>query len=306
MTAATTATANDVKNLNLKIGEYTLHPIPTGLFALDGGAMFGTVPKVMWQKSNPPDELNRIPMEARALLLKSKNRNILIDVGNGADFVAKYGEKLGQKFAEIYGVDSGGTNINSSLKKYGLTPDDITDVILTHLHFDHAGGATKSENGRIVPTFPKAIYHLQNSNYQTAIQPNIREKASYLPANFKPLIESGVLKLIDGAQKEYFPGISLHISNGHTVGHQVVVIEDELQQAIYCGDVIPTSSHIRSAWIMGYDLNPLMIIQEKSVLLKMSETKTTYLFFEHDPYCDMATVEANNGDYKAKERFTLS
>lgn len=301
----TTMPKTNLKKINLHIGEYEVHAIPTGLFGLDGGAMFGTVPKVLWQKSNPADELNRIQMEARALLLKSKNRNILIDTGNGSDFIAKHGEKIGTKFAEIYKVDESGTSLISSLKKQGLEPDDITDVILTHLHFDHAGGGTKDENGKIVPSFPKATYHLQKSNLDTATHANIREKASYLAPNFLPLIEHKKLNLIDGPQKNYLPGISLFVSNGHTLGHQVVIIEDEEKQLIYCGDVIPTSSHIRSAWIMGYDINPLLLIQEKSTLLQFSENKSTYFYFEHDPYCDLATVEKNNSDFQVKERFQL-
>ena len=144
-------------DINLKIGEYTVHPIPTGLFGLDGGAMFGTVPKVLWEKSNPPDLQNRIQMEARALLLKSPQRNILIDTGNGSDFIAKYGDKLGSKFSEMYGLDASGPNLEKSLAKHGLTFNDITDVILTHLHFDHAGGATKAVNNDLVPTFKKLV-----------------------------------------------------------------------------------------------------------------------------------------------------
>lgn len=297
---------NDIQKIQLQIGPYTLHPVPTGEFGLDGGAMFGTVPKVLWQKTNPPDEHNRIPMEARALLLKSSDRCILIDTGNGGDFVAKYGEKLGQKFAEIYGVQQSGASLLSSLAKIGLKPEDITDVLLTHLHFDHAGGSTKEQSGQIVPTFPNATYHVQKSNYETASQPNIREKASYLKANFEPLIAAGKLRFIDGEKQNYFPNVSLIVSNGHTQGHQVVVVADDKSQLIYCGDVIPTSSHVRSAWVMGYDLNALMVIEEKTRVLKLSETKPTYYFFEHDPYCDMATVETNNGDYKYKERFHLS
>ncbi|MEQ1723060.1 MAG: MBL fold metallo-hydrolase [Pseudobdellovibrio sp.] len=294
-----------LKKLELKFGDYEVCAIPTGLFALDGGAMFGTVPKALWQKTNPADDHNRIQMEARALLLKSKDRNILIDTGNGSDFIAKHGEKLGAKFAEIYGVSDSGDSLEKSLKAHGLTPDDITDVILTHLHFDHAGGATKAEGARIVPTFPNAAYHLQRSNYNNAITPNIREKASYLLQNYKPLIESGILNLIDGPQKNYLPNISLFVSNGHTVGHQVVIIEDDNKQLIYCGDVIPTSSHVRSAWIMGYDINPLLLIQEKSVVLSLTEAKNSYLYFEHDPYCDLASVERNNNDFQVKERFVL-
>ena len=296
---------DNIRKISLTIGDYSVFAIPTGLFALDGGAMFGTVPKALWQKTNPADSLNRIQMEARALLLKSKDRNILIDTGNGTDFVAKYGENAGAKFSEMYGVDEYGNSLTKSLASHGLKTSDITDVILTHLHFDHAGGATKAAHGKIVPTFENATYHLQKTNYETALHPNIREKASYLPANFKPLFDAGVVKLIDGPQKNYLPNISLFVSNGHTVGHQAVIIEDANCQLIYCGDVIPTSTHIRSAWIMGYDLEPLKIIQEKTALLKLTEGKNAYLFFEHDPYCDIASVEKNNDDFKAHERFIL-
>lgn len=297
-----TATLNKI---NLSIGEYEICAVPTGLFGLDGGAMFGTVPKVLWQKTNPADSQNRIQMEARALLLKSKNRNVLIDTGNGSDFIAKYGEKLGTKFAEIYGVANSEVSLINSLKKHGLSTDDITDVILTHLHFDHCGGATKEDHGKIVPTFAKATYHVQKSNYENAMNPNVREKASYFAANFKPLLDSGVLKLVDGPQKDYLPNISLFVSNGHTLGHQVIIIEDENTKLIYCGDVIPTSSHVRSAWIMGYDINPLLLIQEKASVLNLTDNKTSYLYFEHDPYCDLATVEKNNNEYQIKERFLL-
>lgn len=295
-------TADD---LSLQIGPYTLHSVPTGLFGLDGGSMFGTVPKVLWNKTNPADEQNRIAMEARALLLKSPDRNILIDTGNGSDFIAKHGEKIGGKFAEIYAVDDSGPNLISSLAQHGLKPDDINDVILTHLHFDHAGGSTRADGEKIVPTFQKAQYHVQQSNYETATNPNVREKASYLLMNYKPMIEAGILKFIDGTTYNYLPNISLVVSNGHTIGHQVVQIADNEKQLFYCGDVIPTSTHVRGAWIMGYDLDPLKIIQEKTDLLKMTESKPSYLFFEHDPYCDIATVEKNNGDYKVKERFNL-
>ena len=267
--------------------------------------MFGTVPKVLWQRSNPADEQNRIQMEARALLLKSKNRNILIDTGNGSDFTTKYGEKLGPKFAEIYAVDQNGPSLLSSIKKHGLHAEDITDVILTHLHFDHAGGATTEKDGKLVPTFPNAKYHVQRKNLETAEKANLREKASYYPANFQPLIESGQLHLIDGDQKNYLPGISLQVSNGHTVGHQVVIVEDEHHSLFYCGDVVPTSSHVRLAWVMGYDLNPLLLIQEKQALLEKAQSKTTYLYFEHDPYCDAALVEKNGSDFAVKERFLL-
>ncbi len=292
--------------LNLTIAGYEICAIPTGIFGLDGGAMFGMVPKILWEKSNPADDQNRIPMEARALLLKSPDRNILIDTGNGSDFIAKYGEKVGSKFAEMYGIDPDGANLISSLKKHNITPDQITDVILTHLHFDHAGGGTCAHDNEIKSTFPNANYYLQKSNLDTAKNPNRREKSSYLPANFEPLIKSNQFKLIDGPQKNILPGISLFVSNGHTQGHQSVIIQDDATQLIYCGDVIPTSSHVRSAWIMGYDLDALKLIEEKTELLNLSKNKMTYYYFEHDPYCDLATVVPHLDDFKVSERFDLA
>ncbi|MES2801951.1 MAG: MBL fold metallo-hydrolase [Bdellovibrionota bacterium] len=291
--------------IHLNIGGYEVIPLPTGLFGLDGGAMFGTVPKALWEKTNPADAHNRIPMEARALLLKSKDRNVLIDCGNGTDFIAKYGDKLGAKFAELYQVDDSGPSLKNSLAAHGLTANDITDVILTHLHFDHAGGATSAIDNLIKPTFLNAKYYVQAENLKTAQHPNVREKASYLAANFQPLLDAGVLDLVNGATKNLLPNISVWVSNGHTTAHQVVIVEDDMQKLIYCGDVIPTASHIRAAWVMGYDLHPLQVIEEKTALLKSTLEKNTYLFFEHDPYCDVATVEADKSDFKVKERFWL-
>ena len=294
-----------IQKINLTIADYEICPIPTGEFGLDGGAMFGTVPKVLWEKTNPTDDQNRIQMEARALLLKSKDRNILIDTGNGSDFVAKYGDKLGTKFKTMYNVDDQGPSLLKSLKNQNINPEDITDVILTHLHFDHAGGSTTEKNGQIVPTFPKAKYYVQRSNLETAKNPNVREKASYFAANFQPLIDHKQLTLIDGNEKNILPNIHFFISNGHTQGHQAVIVEDDHTRLIYCGDVIPTSTHIRSAWIMGYDLSPLLIIEEKLKLLSLSQDKKTYYFFEHDPYCDAAVVVPDKSEFQAEEKFWL-
>lgn len=295
----------ETKKINLTIGDYKICPIPTGIFGLDGGAMFGTVPKVLWEKSNPPDENNRIPMEARALLLFSDKYKILIDTGNGSDFVAKYGEKLGAKFESMYNVDQSGPSLLKSLRLYGLKAEDITHVILTHLHFDHAGGATTEKNGQIVPTFQNAQYFVQKKNLETARNPNIREKASYFAANFEPLIQAGLLNLLEGNTKELLPQISLRVSDGHTQGQQMVEISDGQNTLLYCGDVIPTSSHVRLAWIMGYDLDPLKLISEKEKVLSLAADKNWYLYFEHDPYCDMAQVERKAADFQVKERYSL-
>ncbi len=289
----------------LKIGPYQICPVPTGIFGLDGGAMFGTVPRVLWEKSNPPDEKNRIQMEARGLLLKSPGMNILIDCGNGQDFIAKFGDKLGTKFTEMYNIEKGGPSLLNSLRNHGLEPEDINAVILTHLHFDHAGGGTTEKNGQLVPQFPNAKYYLQRKNLETAQNPNLREKSSYFSANFQPLLDSKQLILLDGAQENLIPGISVLISNGHTQGQQIVKISDDKTTLLYCGDVVPTSSHVRLPWLMGYDLHPLMLMEEKQKYLDMAADQSWYLFFEHDPYCDSALIEKKGPDFSVKERFWL-
>jgi glyoxylase-like metal-dependent hydrolase (beta-lactamase superfamily II) len=297
-----------IKKIELKIGDYEICPLPTGIFGLDGGAMFGTVPKVLWEKSNPPDEKNRIPMEARALLLKSKDRNIVIDTGNGGDFVHKYGEKLGTKFSEMYNIDSEGPSLTKSLHAHGVSFLDVTDVILTHLHFDHAGGATRYENGRLVPTFPKAKYYVQSRNLETARHPNLREKASYFSANFEPLIEAGQLKILEGPRDNLLPGISVMVSDGHTQGQQIVRVhgfKESDRSLLYCGDVVPTASHVRRPWLMGYDLHPLLLMEEKLKFLSPAAQGHWYLFFEHDPYCDCALISQKLDDFQVETRFQL-
>lgn len=295
-----------IPQMSLKIRDYQILAVPTGVFRLDGGAMFGTVPKVLWHKTNPADDLNRIEMEARALLLKSPDHCILIDCGNGRFFAEKYGDRIGGKFAEIYGVEQGSITLESSLAKHGLKPSDVTHVILTHLHFDHAGGATTFLDGHVVPTFPNAKYFVQGANLEAAQKPNIRERASYLPANFQPLLDTGMLTLLDGNTDDIFPGIHLRVSNGHTRGQQWVAIQDDRVGIVYCGDVIPTSTHVRLPFVMGYDLEPLLLIQEKEKLLEEVANKGWYVFFEHDPYADCATIEKVGTDYRVSQRFHLA
>ncbi len=295
----------EVESTHLKIGPYEICPIPTGLFGLDGGAMFGTVPKVLWERTNPADEKNRIKMEARALLLKSPGCNILIDTGNGQDFVAKYGEKLGTKFAEMYNIDDSGPSLRKSLAAHGLQPEDIHHVVLTHLHFDHAGGATTEMNGKLMPTFPKAEYWIQQGNLETASKPNLREKASYYPANFQPLLDAKVVKIMDGAQENFLPGVSAMISNGHTQAQQIIKVSDGTTTLLYCGDMTPTSSHVKVPWLMGYDLHPVLLMEEKQKYLSEAADQSWYLFFEHDPYCDAAQIERNGHDFAVQKRFWL-
>lgn len=297
-----------IKKLNLIIGPYNVHALSTTSFGLDGGAMFGTVPKVLWSKTNPSDDQNRIPMDCRCLLLESAEHKVLIDTGLGGDFVEKYGPKLGPKFSEMYDVPKGEkSGVETALLNLSVKTSDITHVILTHLHFDHAGGATKSINDKLAPTFENAQYFIQKSNFETASAPNLREKSSYYKCNFEPLIKAGVLTLLEGEQ-QILPNISFTLSSGHTKGQQNVWVEDDKTSLVYCADLIPTATHVRLPWVMGYDLYPLLIIEEKRKTLLRAVQKNTYLFFEHDPYCSAARIKPskNGSDFRLKELFELS
>ncbi len=296
------------KRITLKLGSFRFHSISTGTFALDGGAMFGTVPKTMWNRQQPADEFNRILMEARALLIVDESsrggRRILVDTGVGSHFVEKYGEKVGAKFGEIYKIDQERT-LEGSLRAVGLTVDEITDVILTHLHFDHAGGATTWKDGRLRPSFPRATYYLQQEHLETAQNPNVRERASFFAANYQPLMDAGQLQILKGPQENLLPHISLSVSYGHTQAMQLVHFHHDGGEVIYCADLIPTASHVRRAWIMGYDLQPLVIIEEKERVLKGASSRGSYLFFEHDPYCEVAKIVEEKGDFRIEEPLFL-
>lgn len=295
-------TQNTFETRNVMIGGYQILPLRTGFFALDGGAMFGTVPRVLWEKTNPPDSFHRIQMQARVLLLKGHGRLILIDTGMGSDFVLKYGEHLGSKFEQMYGVESGG-GLVGELSRLDISPDDITDVILTHLHFDHAGGATRANGSQLSPTFPKARYYLQKENLTTARTPNLRERASYLTPNLQPLVEADCLTLLEGNYENLLPGVSVEVTHGHTRGQQIVVVKDSHSGLVYAADLIPMRPHVRLAWIMGYDLEPLVIIEEKRNLLRRASENSWYIFFEHDPEVDAAHVESQKEDFVVKKSF---
>jgi glyoxylase-like metal-dependent hydrolase (beta-lactamase superfamily II) len=262
----------------MKIGSYELHSIETGTFALDGGAMFGVVPKTLWEKAIPPDEKNCIPMAARALLLIGNGRKILIDDGNGS--------KFSDKLVSIYKIDNSRNDLISSLKKHNIFPADITDVILTHLHFDHAGGSTYRENGVVKPTFPNAKYYVQREHWEAANKPTDRDRASFFPEDFVPLQEHGLLSFTEG-EVEILPGITCRICNGHTSALQAPVISDGKTTVLYCADLVPTSAHVPLPWIMAYDLRPLVTLEEKRRILGQAAEENWLLVFEHD-----ATVEA--------------
>ena len=265
----------------MTIGPYTLYPVETGRFALDGGAMFGVVPRPLWEKTSPPDERNRIDMAARALLLKGGGRTILIDTGNGS--------KFDQKLRSIYRIDSSRWNLVASLKAAGTRPEDVTDVLLTHLHFDHAGGATVRENGEIRPTFPRATYYVQREHWEAALHPTERDRASFVPEDYMPLHERGILQFTEG-EGAILPGLSVKILHGHTTALQCPLISDGKTTLFYCADLIPMTPHLQLPWIMAYDLRPLVTLEEKRTMLARAVDEQWILFFEHDPTVSAARV----------------
>ena len=280
----------------MTIGGYRVHAIETGRFGLDGGAMFGVVPKVLWERSDPADQRNRIDMAARALLLVGNGRVILVDTGNG--------DKLPEKLREIYKIETGGSTLRSSLEVLGIRPADVTDVILTHLHFDHAGGATVRQGDRLAPAFPNARHYVQREHWEAALSPTERDQASFFRDDFLPLHEQGVLHFTDG-DGEILPGISVEVFYGHTTALQCPVISDGKDTLIYCADLVPLSAHVQLPWIMAYDLRPLMTLEEKRKILARAAAERWVLFFEHDPRVAAARIALGEKGYVVQERVAL-
>lgn len=278
----------------MKIGKYELHSIQSGTLMLDGGAMYGVVPKPLWEKNSPADERNRIKLSTRHLLLLSDNKKILVDTGSGKNW--------DEKFEKIYKVDHTVHDMFPGLEKHGVKREEITDVILTHLHFDHTGGAVLFENDKIVPAFPNAKYHIQNEQFEWGLNPSGRDKASYFKDRFVPLAEAGILNFIKG-EKKFDDDIELLIVEGHTFAQQLVKVSDTSNTLLYCGDLMPLSSHINLPFIMGYDLQPLVTLEEKKKLLPQAVNENWTLFFEHDPEIAAARITTTEKGFAIKESY---
>lgn len=277
----------------MRIGRYGVRLVDAGRFRLDGGAMFGVVPKVLWEKKSPADEKNRIQMATNCLLLSGDNKNILIDTG--------IGYKSDEKFAKIFAIDYSEYDLNRSLQNLGITHDAITDVILTHLHFDHTGGATQiNDNGQVLPTFPKAKYYVQKSQLEWAKNPLEKDRASFLKENFQPLEEADQLVVLEKAG-ELFPGIELILVDGHTRAQQLVLIHGDERTMLFAGDLVPTASHLPVPWVMGYDNEPIKTIQEKKEILGRAVHENWLLFFEHDPEIRCVRVKEGEKGYEVDE-----
>lgn len=276
----------------LLIGGWTVHTLETGYLWLDGGAMFGSVPKPLWSRTNPPDERNRIRLAMRCLLLEGHGRRVLVDDG--------LGDKLSPKLRDIYRVEEA-PSLEQSLAALDRTVQDITDVVLTHLHFDHAGGSTRREGDRLVPRLPRARYYVQRRNWDNAHAPNPRERASYMGENYDALAEAGVLEFWDGPGAPW-PGFEIFTADGHTRGQQLVRVHGPEGALYFVADLIPTAAHVRVPFVMGYDIAAIETMQEKEAMLRRAIAENAWVCLEHDPDTAFARPLVAGDDFGWGER----
>ena len=284
-----------------------LHTINTGYFKLDGGAMFGVVPKAIWNRTNPADANNMCSWAMRCMLIEDGNRLILIDNG--------IGEKQDAKFFGYYYLH-GDETLNKSLQQKGFAPDDITDVFLTHLHFDHCGGSIKYNSAKtgFEPAFKNAIYWSNTQHWEWATKPNPREKASFLKENILPIQESGQLKFVDitndddlsAGKKEMGENISIFFARGHTDAMMLPHIKYKNKTVVFMADLLPSTGHIPLAYVMGYDTRPLLTLTEKEKFMNRAADNEYILFLEHDPVNECCLVERTERGVKLKKAFSLS
>ena len=270
-----------------------IHPIETGNFKLDGGAMFGVVPKTIWQKTNPADARNLIDMSMRCMLIEDGKRLILIDTGLGS--------KQSDKFFGYYHL-FGNFSLESSLAKHGFHKDDITDIFLTHLHFDHCGGVIEwnSQKNLLQPAFKNAKFWSNDNHWEWALEPNPREKASFLKENINPIRESGQLNFITNNSLEQI-GFNVLFMDGHTEKQMLPKLSYQGKTIVFMADLLPTIGHIPLPYVMGYDTRPLLTIKEKAIFLKEAADNNYYLFLEHDAYNEICTVQHTEKGVRLKE-----
>jgi len=282
----------------LRIGDWDVTTIDSGRFGLDGGAMFGIVPKPLWERRILADDENRIELGMRLLLARGHDRTVLVDTG--------IGDKFPEKEREIYRIDPAFSSLDRALEAAGVDPGSITDVVLTHLHFDHAGGATRRDaDGALRPSFPKARHWIQRANLDWARNPSDRDRGSYLAENFEPLAEAGCLEILDGPE-EPFPGFSLDVVHGHTFGQQLPRIEGDGRTLAFLGDLVPTAAHVPIPWVMGYDLQPLETVREKHALYERATAGDWLLVLEHDAATDALRLRRGERGVEIAERTSLT
>lgn len=267
------------------IGDIEVLPVSDGTFRLDGGAMFGTVPKVLWERRAPADERNRIALGLNALLIRTGHTRVLVDAG--------IGDKLSAREAEIFAVDRT-RHLDRSLAEAGLTARDIDVVIATHLHLDHAGGFTALFDGVVMPRFPNARYVIRRGEWEDATHPHERNRASYLAADFLPLAAAGVVDFID-QDGSVAPGVSVWRTGGHTAHHQIVRIDAQGRTGLFLADLVPTAAHVDDAWVMGYDLYPVETLAAKKRWVAEAAAGEYVIFFEHDPVITAGVIKIESG-----------
>jgi len=275
----------------LELGDIRVHILSDGRFALDGGAMFGVVPRMLWQRTDPPDERNRVSLGLNVALVETAGQRILVDTGMG--------DKWSEPDRAMYRIDRS-TTLLDGLRGLGLGPEDIDIVINTHLHFDHAGGNTRLQEDRAVPTFPKARYMVQMGEWEDATRPHERSRASYLEANFVPIAEAKQLAPVQG-EVEVAPGVRVVPVGGHTAYHQMVVVEGGGQRLLIPTDLLPTTSHLPLPYIMGYDLFPVGSLEVKRRLLKQAAEEKSWIVFYHDPRTPLARIRQERERYVVSE-----
>jgi glyoxylase-like metal-dependent hydrolase (beta-lactamase superfamily II) len=272
----------------IKFGAFELQSIPDGDFWLDGGSMYGTVPKVLWKELTPADRENRIRLSLNCLLVKAADKMVLVDTG--------IGEKFSKRHNEIYKTTKR-RNLLPALAACDVKPADIDYVINTHLHFDHCGGNTMREEGKYVPTFPNAEYIIQEQEWFSANHTNEKTRSSYRPSDFLPLKETGQLRLING-DCEIVDGIKTIVTRGHTAGHQSVLITNNDNHALYLGDLVPTTHHLKLPYLTGYDLYPIELLDTKKEIIERAVAEEWLLVFEHDPKTVFAYITKEDGVIK--------
>jgi glyoxylase-like metal-dependent hydrolase (beta-lactamase superfamily II) len=271
----------------IELGDVSVHLLDDGRFALDGGAMYGVVPRTLWEKHDPPDERNRVTLGLNIALVLTAGKKVLVDTGMG--------DKWSEKERAIYRIERSRTLLDS-LRALGYGPEDIDVVVNTHLHFDHSGGNTTLKDGKVVPTFPKARYVVQMGEWEDATHPNERNRASYLEPNFVPLAESRQLETVQG-QAEVAPGVHVVPVGGHTAYHQMVIVEGGRQALVIPTDLVPTTAHLPLPYIMGYDLFPVGTLEAKRRVLKDAAERGSTLLFYHDVKTPLGRIKLEKDRY---------
>lgn len=285
---------------DLSFGPFHLYTIETGRFRLDGGAMFGVVPKPLWSRQIDVDDKNRILMAMRCLLITSENSDRVYLIDNGC------GTKFDDKFESIYQLDQEHSSLLRSLEYHGFKPEDVTDIIFTHLHFDHCGGTTYYDNdGELKHRFPNANYHVTEKHLNTALNPNAREKASFLPDNIKPIAEWNKLHIVP-EQHTFEKGLAAIPVNGHTTSQQLPKITAEGKTLVFMADLLPTHVHLPLPWVMGYDMYPVKTLNEKEQILEQAIEEDWYLYMEHDAEEEVITAKKDGGKFAVQDCLKLN